>query len=96
MRFTFLLATALLSGCSVNQAPLMNFADLSSQDFSNLENAKTGEACQKYFIGLPFGTEKASVATAITNGDISKVLLVEYTAKAGFFINRSCVTVYGD
>jgi hypothetical protein len=89
-------AILILSGCMATRSPLMNSAELSGQDFSNLASAKTGEACQKYLFGsIPIGKEKPSLKTAITNGGISNVMLAEYTARGGLFISKSCVTVYG-
>jgi hypothetical protein len=74
----------------------MNSAELSSQDFSELSKAKTGEACQKYLFGsFMIGKEKPSLKTAIINGGISKVMLTEYNAKGGIFVSKACVTVYG-
>lgn len=84
-----------LPGCMAVRSPLLNGTDLSGTDFSTLSSAKSGDACQTYFLIFPVGREKPSLAMAIQKANIKDVMLVEYTTKAGFLTMKDCVTVYG-
>ena len=83
-------AMLLLSGCMATRSPIMNSTELTGQDFSDIGNAKTGDACQKLLFGsFPIGKEKPSLKTAITKAGISN-LFVEIIACPGMTSVFSC------
>ncbi|OUI78924.1 hypothetical protein HK18_05925 [Commensalibacter intestini] len=78
---------ALLAGCAI-KGPV--------NATSNVASSKSGESCSNHLLMI-FSWGDASIATAKTNGGITKVSAVD-TARKGFLpiFYKSCTEVSGD
>jgi hypothetical protein len=86
---------AVTSGCTTTFTPVFNQTDLSTVDFSKVDEMRQGESCQKRFLLFfgPFGSQ--SLVKAVKDGAISKVSVVDYAYRPGFFIQSWCIVAYG-
>ncbi|MCP3922557.1 MAG: hypothetical protein GY714_08235 [Desulfobacterales bacterium] len=85
----------LITGCSHYYSPASNNVNISSVDFSRIDEMKQGKACAFYIFGFgPFGETR--ITKAIKNADIKTVKAVEYENAAYPFYSKSCICVYGD
>ncbi len=82
-----------MSGC-VTIPPIQNTTDLTSVDFTKISSFKRGESCTTFLFGfLPFGSTR--ITSAIRDGRISKVKVMEYEYRYYYIINQFCVIAYG-
>ena len=96
-RTSFLLLGLLtFAGCTYVNTPVLNQADLTAVNFTELKNQKTNTSCQTHIFVFPVSTKK-SVAKAAWEANISKVSYVEHSAlSVPLLFNQECVVVYGE
>ena len=89
------LISFVIIGCRT-WSPVTNTVDLTSVDFSNARNFKEAKACEIYLLGFigPFGN--AQIIKAIQENYIKKVYAVDRYYSNYFFIQQTCVFVYGE
>ena len=91
-----LLVSVFATGCTITSSRTVVEFDGSKTDYTKLDKMKKGEACMEKIVGFPTKTD-GSIATAATNGGISKVKHVDQQYKQGplNFTESLCTVVYG-
>jgi hypothetical protein len=91
--FMGIAATVVLGGC-VTVPPILNVTDLTSVDFSKISSFKRGESCTTFLLGiLPIGSTR--ITSAIRDGHIKNVKIMEYETRSYVIVNQFCVIAYG-
>lgn len=63
---------------------------------TNNKMVKTGVAEANFFLGIPFGKNDLSAATAAKNGGITKIATVDHSVTLGIFSEIHKVIVTGE
>lgn len=85
----------LAAGCTTAFIPSgTNIANLSTVDFSAVDQMRRGEACATTILGI-FTQGDAMITTAARSAGIRTVEIVEHKVSANPFYAQQCVIVFG-
>ncbi|ACC98561.1 hypothetical protein Emin_1008 [Elusimicrobium minutum Pei191] len=86
-------ATLMLAACASTTSPISNVVDVTSLDFSDVQNIKTAQSCRHFILFIPFGERDIFAATK--KGGLKQVKYVEYSNTSFIVYGKSCLKVYG-
>jgi len=92
------IATLMLGACSQTLTytpPQSRKLDMKDYNIKNVYELKTGKACVEYIAGFQKG-DSISVITAMQNGNINTLKMVDIEKTLGFMYAKTCMIAYGE
>ena len=92
--FSLLFSGLFFMTSCVTSPPIMNTVDLTNVDFDKLKEFKHGESCTTFIFGvIPVGATR--ITSAVRDGRIKKVKVLEYESRNYILVSQFCLNAYG-